>query len=150
MPAARSARRVAAHWHWVVDALAGDEASTSPSSAALVGASPEPLGSRSYACRRSPPSPARARSRRGRTILRVDATRSCEELLLELLGQVGSSGSLEKAMFPPFIKDIQKFIHTKSPALLETSFELLKEVNPELTRMAPPSPMEQGWQEQWQ
>lgn len=127
------ARRLAAHWHWVVDALAGDEAldfslikgnavseedplrtpfvSTlsviSPRvsyrcSAALVGASPEPLAGapeatrerlalrclREVAAQGEAPSAAAAAAAGGRTMLRVDAARSCEELLLELLGQV--------------------------------------------------------------
>ncbi|XP_040248992.1 uncharacterized protein [Aegilops tauschii subsp. strangulata] len=127
-------------------------------SAALVGASPEPLAGapeatrerlalrclREVAAQGEAPSAAAAAAAGGRTMLRVDAARSCEELLLELLGQVGSSGSLEKDTVSPFINDIQKFICTKTPVLPETSFELLREVNPEIASMVPPSPVEQG------
>uniref|UniRef100_A0A453Q0E0 Myb-like domain-containing protein n=1 Tax=Aegilops tauschii subsp. strangulata TaxID=200361 RepID=A0A453Q0E0_AEGTS len=152
------ARRLAAHWHWVVDALAGDEALDFSLIKALVGASPEPLAGapeatrerlalrclREVAAQGEAPSAAAAAAAGGRTMLRVDAARSCEELLLELLGQVGSSGSLEKDTVSPFINDIQKFICTKTPVLPETSFELLREVNPEIASMVPPSPVEQG------
>ncbi|KAF7091939.1 hypothetical protein CFC21_094478 [Triticum aestivum] len=152
------ARRLAAHWHWVVGALAGDEALDFSLIKALVGASPEPLAGapeatrerlalrclREVAAQGEAPSAAAAAAAGGRTMLRVDAARSCEELLLELLGQVGSSGSLEKDTVSPFINDIQKFICTKTPVLPETSFELLREVNPEIASMVPPSPVEQG------
>ncbi|KAM3223826.1 hypothetical protein ACQJBY_057293 [Aegilops geniculata] len=159
-PPTASGRRLAAHWHWVVDALAGDEALDFSLIKALVGALPEPLAGAPEATRErvalrclqevvsvsaQGEAPAAAAASAGaRTMLRVDATRSCEELLLELLGQVGSSGSLEKDTVSPFINDIQKFICTKTPVLPETSFELLREVNPEIASMVPPSPVEQG------
>uniref|UniRef100_J3N8D6 Myb-like domain-containing protein n=2 Tax=Oryza brachyantha TaxID=4533 RepID=J3N8D6_ORYBR len=47
-------------------------------------------------------------------------------------------------MLPPFSQDIQKFICIKRPTLAETSFELLKEVYPEITLVVPPSPAEQN------
>lgn len=77
-------------------------------------------------------------------MLRFDASRSCEDLLIELIGEVGSSGSLEKDMLSPFSQDIQKFICIKKLALPETSLELLREVNPEITSMIPPSPVGQN------
>ncbi|KAF0896616.1 hypothetical protein E2562_026317 [Oryza meyeriana var. granulata] len=81
-------------------------------------------------------------------MLRVDASRSCEDLLLELIREVGSSGSLEKGMLPLFSQDIQKFICIKRPTLPETSFELLKEVYPKITPVVPPSPVEQNGNDQ--
>ena len=39
--------------------------------------------------------------------------------------QVGSPGSLEKDMLPPFSEDIQKFLYIKIPTLKKTSVELV-------------------------
>ncbi|XP_044977890.1 uncharacterized protein LOC123445039 [Hordeum vulgare subsp. vulgare] len=147
---------------WAADALAGDEALDFSFVKALVGVLPESLAGAPEAtrdrvalrCLREVVSlaapgegevaatPAVAEVESG--TLRVDASRSCEELLIELLGQVGSSGSLEKDMLPPFSKDIQKFICIKTPALPETSFELLREVNPDIACMVAPPPVEKG------
>ncbi|CAN6203228.1 unnamed protein product [Urochloa humidicola] len=77
-------------------------------------------------------------------VLRVDDARSCEDLLLQLIGEVGSSGNLEKDLLPPFSQEIQNIIRIKKPALPETSFELLREVDPEITSMALPSQLEQN------
>ncbi|VAH82667.1 unnamed protein product [Triticum turgidum subsp. durum] len=159
MPAPFSACRFAACW--VVDALAGDEALDFSLIKALVGVLPESLAGApeetrervalrclqevvSLAAPGEGEGEAAAAAVAGGGTLRVDATRPCEELLTELLGQVGSSGSLEKDMLPPFSKDIQKFICIKTPALQETSLELLREVKPDITCMVPPPPVEKG------
>lgn len=80
----------------------------------------------------------------GEKMLRVNATRSCEEVLLDLIGQVGSPGSFEKDMLPPLSEDIKKIICIKMPTLPETSFELLREVSAEITSMVPLFPMEKS------
>ncbi|XP_040260471.1 uncharacterized protein [Aegilops tauschii subsp. strangulata] len=149
---------------WVADALAGDEALDFSLIKALVGVLPESLAGAPEETRErvalrclqevvSLAAPgegegegeaAAAAVAGGGGTLRVDATRSCEELLTELLGQVACSGSLEKDMLPPFSKDIQKFICIKTPALPETSFELLREVNTDIACMVPPPPVEKG------
>ncbi|KAF7025002.1 hypothetical protein CFC21_037256 [Triticum aestivum] len=163
MPTPFSACRFAAHW--VADALAGDEALDFSLIKALVGVLPESLAGAPEETRErvalrclqevvslagpgegdgEGEAAAAAAGVAGGGTLRVDATRSCEELLIELLGQVGTSGSLEKDMLLPFSKDIQKFICIKTPALPETSFELLREVNTDITCMVPPPPVEKG------
>jgi len=58
-------------------------------------------------------------------MLRVDAARSCEDLLIELTGQVGSSISFEKDRILPFRQDIKDFICIKKPTLPGTSLELV-------------------------
>ncbi|KQJ99603.1 uncharacterized protein LOC100830030 isoform X1 [Brachypodium distachyon] len=156
-PPSASASRFAAHW--VADALAGDEALDFSVIKALVGVSPESLAGApevtrervSLRCLQEVVSVATEGEGEGevavavaRRILRVDDTRSCEELLLELIGQVGSSGSLENGMLAPFSQDIQKFICIKIPALPKTSFELLREVDPEILSMVPPFPVQQN------
>ncbi|KAG0523086.1 hypothetical protein BDA96_07G093800 [Sorghum bicolor] len=75
-------------------------------------------------------------------ILRVDAVRSCEDLLVELTEQVGSSGIRDIIM--PFRQDIQNFICIKKPTLPESSLELLREVDPEIQSMAASSSVEQN------
>uniref|UniRef100_A0ACD5V2D7 Uncharacterized protein n=1 Tax=Avena sativa TaxID=4498 RepID=A0ACD5V2D7_AVESA len=144
--------------HWVADALVGDETLDFSVVRALVGASPESL-----AC-----APEDTRERvalrclqelvavsaegevaagvavAGGEMLRVDATRSCKEVLLDLIGQVCSPGSLAKDMLQCFSEDIQKFICMKIPTLPVTSFELLREVNPDITSIVPPSPVEKS------
>ncbi|KAL6880673.1 hypothetical protein ACP4OV_012238 [Aristida adscensionis] len=122
-------------------------------SAALVGASPECLTGAPGATRErvalrclqevasvategDPAAAARA--------LRVDAARSCEDVLLELIAEAGSSGILEKDMLPPFSRDIQNMICIKKTTLPESSFELLKEVDPEIASVASPSQLEQN------
>jgi len=58
-------------------------------------------------------------------MLRVDAARSCEDLLIELTGQVGSSISFERDRILPFRQAIQDFICIKKPTLPVTSLELV-------------------------
>ncbi|KAM0825778.1 hypothetical protein ACQ4PT_069316 [Festuca glaucescens] len=145
-PPSASAARFAAHW--VVDALAGDETLDFSVIKALVGVWPESLAGAPEATRervalRCLQEAAEGAALAGGERLRVDATRSCEEFLLELIGQVGSSESLEMDMLPLF-SDIQKFIRIKIPTLPETCFELLREVNPEITSMVAPSPVEKS------
>ncbi|KAG2658682.1 hypothetical protein PVAP13_1KG293600 [Panicum virgatum] len=76
-------------------------------------------------------------------MLRVDAARSCEDLLIELTGQVGSSISFEKDRILPFRQDIKDFICIKKPTLPGTSLELLREVDPEIQSVVAPSPVDQ-------
>ncbi|KAM0833859.1 hypothetical protein ACQ4PT_064005 [Festuca glaucescens] len=145
-PPSASAARFAAHW--VVDALTGDETLHFSVIKELVGVWPESLAGAPEATRervalRCLQEVAEGAALAGGERLRVDATRSCEEFLVELIGQVGSSESLEMDMLPPF-SDIQKFIRIKIPTLPETSFELLREVNPEITSMVAPSPVEKS------
>ncbi|KAG8058939.1 hypothetical protein GUJ93_ZPchr0002g25554 [Zizania palustris] len=63
-------------------------------------------------------------------MLKVDASRSCEDFVRQLVGEVGRSGSLEKGMLLPFSQDIQNFICIKGPTLPKTSLGLLSEVYP--------------------
>ncbi|KAK1663452.1 hypothetical protein QYE76_051611 [Lolium multiflorum] len=145
-PPSASAARFAAHW--VVDALAGDETLHFSAIEELVGAWPESLAGAPEATRervalRCLQEAVEGAALAGGERLRVDATRSCEEFLIELIGQVGSSESLEMDMLPHF-SDIQKFIRIKIPTLLETCFDLLREVNPEITSMVAPSPVEKS------
>ncbi|OEL23893.1 hypothetical protein BAE44_0015088, partial [Dichanthelium oligosanthes] len=152
LPASDTATRFAAHW--VADALAGDEALEFSVLKALVGASSESLAGAPEATRErvalrcleevaavvaaGADAPATAK------VLRVDDARSCEDLLLQLIGEVGSSGNLEKDLLLPFSQDIQNIVRIKKPTLPETSFELLREVDPEIMSMTPPSQLEQN------
>ncbi|TKW39352.1 hypothetical protein SEVIR_1G173600v4 [Setaria viridis] len=77
-------------------------------------------------------------------MLRVDAARSSEDLLVELTGKVGSSISFDKDKILPFRQDIQNFICIKKPTLPETSLELLREVDPEIQSVAAPSLVDQN------
>ncbi|TVT99520.1 hypothetical protein EJB05_55107, partial [Eragrostis curvula] len=149
--ATATATRVAALW--VVDALAGDEALDFSVLKALVGASPECLAGAPEATRErvalrclqevaSLASKGDAAATAG--VLRFEAARSCEDVLLELVGEAGSSGTLDKDMLPPFSQDIQNIICMKKPTLPETSFELLKEVDPEIASVVSPSQLEQN------
>ncbi|XP_062187167.1 uncharacterized protein LOC133890689 [Phragmites australis] len=149
--ASATATRFAAHW--VADALASDEALHFSAIKALVGASPDCLAGAPEAARErvalrclqevaSVAAGGDAAATAG--VLRVDAARSCEDLLLELIGEVGSSGTFEKDMLQPFSQDIKNIICIKKPTLPETSFELLKEVDPEIAAVAPPSQLEQN------
>ncbi|GJN10058.1 hypothetical protein PR202_ga28117 [Eleusine coracana subsp. coracana] len=150
-PPSASATRIATHW--VVDALAGDEAVDFSVIKALVAASPECLAGAPEATRErvalrclqevasvasGDDVPATA------GMLRVEATRSCEDLLLEVIGEVGSLGTLDKDMLPCFSQDIQNIICMKKPTLPETSFELLKEVDSEIASILPSSQLEQN------
>ncbi|KAL5207164.1 hypothetical protein ABZP36_031599 [Zizania latifolia] len=78
----------------------------------------------------APPPPEEAAPAAAAGMLKVDASRSCEDFLRQLVGEVGRSGSLEKGMLLPFSQDIQKFICIKGPTLPKTSFDLLGEVYP--------------------
>ncbi|KAL6647295.1 hypothetical protein ACP70R_014732 [Stipagrostis hirtigluma subsp. patula] len=147
--ASATATRFAAHW--VVDALAGDEDLDFSVIKALVGASPECLAGAPGATRERVAlrclQEAASLAAEGDVaatagVLRVDAARSCEDLLLELIGEVGSSGNLKKDMLPHFSQDIQNMICIKKPTLPETSFELLKEVDPEIAYLFSPSHLE--------
>ncbi|XP_062189809.1 uncharacterized protein LOC133892851 isoform X2 [Phragmites australis] len=155
--ASATATRFAAHW--VADALAGDEALDFSVLKALVGASPECLAGAPEATRErvalrclqevaSAAAASEGDAAATAGVLRLDAARSCEDLLLELIGEVlatvRSSGNLEKDMLPPFSQDIKNIICIKKPTLPETSFELLKEVDPEITSMGPSSQLEQN------
>ncbi|TVU33972.1 hypothetical protein EJB05_15791, partial [Eragrostis curvula] len=150
--ASATATRVAAHW--VVDALAGDETLDFSVLKALVGASPEclmgaPEATRervAFRCLQEAASVAGAGTGAAATagVLRVEAARSCEDFLLKLIGEVGSSGTLEKDMLPPFSQDIKNVICMKKSTLPETLLELLKEVDPEITSMVSPSRLEQN------
>ncbi|CAL5058066.1 unnamed protein product [Urochloa decumbens] len=158
MPApSAAAERLAAHW--VADALAADETIDFSVIKALVGVSSDFLVGAPDAVRERvalrclqelvafavaddggaatvAPEPSRT--------LRVDAARSCEDLLAELTGQVGSSISFDKDKILPFRQDIQNFIRIKKPTLSETSLELLREVDPEIQSVAAPSPVDQN------
>ncbi|KAG0535623.1 hypothetical protein BDA96_04G381500 [Sorghum bicolor] len=156
MPSPSSAECLAALW--VADTLAAGQAFDFAVIKALVGASPEhfigaPDSSRERVALRCleehatfadadeggaavAPPPSK--------ILRVDAVRSCEDLLAELTGQVGSSGILDKDIILPFRQDIQNFICIKKPTLPESSLELLGEVDPEIQSKAAPSSVEQN------
>uniref|UniRef100_A0ACD5U823 Uncharacterized protein n=1 Tax=Avena sativa TaxID=4498 RepID=A0ACD5U823_AVESA len=147
--ATATASRFAAHW--VADALAADDALDFSSVMALLDASPAPRspcrsGWLSGACRNSlTPPPGMGPWRRGRRQgCRFDITRSCEDLLHQIIGEVRASGSLRKDMLPAFSQDIQNIIYIKKPRLLETCFELLREVDREIACMALPSPVEQN------
>ncbi|CAL5066736.1 unnamed protein product [Urochloa decumbens] len=151
-PASATATRFAAHW--VADALAGDEALEFSILKAFVGASSESLAGAPETTRErvavrcleevSAVIAAGGDAAATSKVLRVDDARSCEDLLLQLIGEVGSSGNLEKDLLPPFSQEIQNIIRIKKPALPETSFELLREVDPEITSMALPSQLEQN------
>ncbi|CAM0880563.1 unnamed protein product [Alopecurus aequalis] len=153
-PPSASAARFADHW--VANALAGrlvagDETLDFSVIKELVGVSPESFASAPEATRETVAlrclkevvavSAEGEAAVAGGEMLRVDATRSYGELLLELIEQVGSPGSLEKDMLPPLSENVQNFICTKIPTLPEASFELLREVCPEITYMVPPSPL---------
>nr|CAB3449859.1 unnamed protein product [Digitaria exilis] len=158
MPAASAAaERLAAHW--VADALAADETIDFSVIKALVGVSSEylvgaPDATRervalrclqelaTYAVAEEDGEAAAAAEQSG--MLRVDAARSCEEVLVELTGKVGSSRSFDKDKILPFRQDIQNFISIKKPTLPETSLELLREVDPEIQSVASPSPVDQN------
>ncbi|KAL6634449.1 hypothetical protein ACP70R_027120 [Stipagrostis hirtigluma subsp. patula] len=128
-PPSASAARLAAHW--VADALAADEVIDFSAVKALLGVSPEflvgaPESARERVALRSLQELVSvAASAEGDTalappaagMLRFDAARSCESVLLDLVGEVGSSKSLDK--------------------------ELLREVDPEIPSIASSSPVEQ-------
>uniref|UniRef100_A0A0E0R4J8 Myb-like domain-containing protein n=1 Tax=Oryza rufipogon TaxID=4529 RepID=A0A0E0R4J8_ORYRU len=154
----RSASRYAAYW--AADALAGDDALDFSLTKALVGVSPDSLTGAPEAVRErvalrclqevvslASDGDCEATPTAG-GVLSVDASRSCEDSLLQLIREIGSSGSLEKVMLLPFSQDVQKFICIKRPALPETSFELLREVYPEITPVVLPSPVEQNGNDQ--
>ncbi|XP_051206880.1 uncharacterized protein [Lolium perenne] len=153
--ASETASRFAAHW--VADALAADDALDFSSLMALLDATPESLTgapasvSERVALRCLQELSAAASTGDGPTasrapagVLRVDITRSCEDLLLQIIGKVGTSGNLRKDMLPDFSQDIQNIICIKKPRLPETCFELLREVDPEIACTALPSPLEQN------
>ncbi|CAN6278654.1 unnamed protein product [Urochloa humidicola] len=158
MPApSAAAERLAAHW--VADALAADETIDFSVIKALVGVSSDFLVGAPDAVRErvalrclqelaafdvADEGGAAAADAAPSGMLRVDAARSCEELLVELTGQVGSSISFDKDKILPFRQDIQKFICIKKPTLSETSLELLREVDPEIQSVASPSPVDQN------
>uniref|UniRef100_A0A0E0MFG4 Myb-like domain-containing protein n=1 Tax=Oryza punctata TaxID=4537 RepID=A0A0E0MFG4_ORYPU len=151
---------------WAADALAGDDALEFSVTKAVVGVSPDSIRPAPEAVRERVAlrclqevvslasdgdaiATTTAMAAPGVGMLGVeDASRSCEDLLLRLIREVGSSGSLEKDMLPPFRQDIQKFICIKRPTLPETSFELLRKVYPEITPVVPPSPVEQNGNDQ--
>ncbi|XP_047064636.1 uncharacterized protein LOC124672457 [Lolium rigidum] len=153
--ASETASRFAAHW--VADALAADDALDFSSLMALLDATPESLAGApasvservAFRCLQelsaatsTGDGPTASRAPAG--VLRVDITRSCEDLLLQIIGKVGTSGSFRKDMLPDFSQDIQNIICIKKPRLPETCFELLREVDPEIACMALPSPLEQN------
>ncbi|KAF8686738.1 hypothetical protein HU200_043576 [Digitaria exilis] len=158
MPAASAAaERLAAHW--VADALAADETIDFSVIKALVGVSSEylvgaPDATRervalrclqelaTYAVAEEDGEAAAAAEQSG--MLKVDAARSCEEVLVELTGKVGSSRSFDQDKILPFRQDIQNFISIKKPTLPEMSLELLREVDPEIQSVASPSPVDQN------
>ncbi|RLM78938.1 uncharacterized protein C2845_PM12G15370 [Panicum miliaceum] len=157
MPApSAAAERLAAQW--VADALAADETIDFSVIKALVGDSSEffvgaPDAARERVALRclqelaafavsDEDGVAAAAAPSG--TLRVDAARSCEDLLIELTGQVGSSISFEKDRILPFRQDIQDFICIKKPTLPGTSLELLREVDPEIQSVVAPSPVDQN------
>ncbi|KAM0885245.1 hypothetical protein ACQ4PT_030456 [Festuca glaucescens] len=153
--ASETASRFAAHW--VADALAADDALDFSSLMALLDATPESLAgapasvSERVALRCLQELSAAASTGDGPTasrapagVLRVDITRSCEDLLLQIIGKVGTSGSLRKDVLPAFSQDIQNIICIKKPRLPETCFQLLREVDREIACMALPSPLEQN------
>ncbi|CAN6197107.1 unnamed protein product [Urochloa humidicola] len=152
LPASATATRFAAHW--VADALAGDETLEFSVLKALVGASSESLVGAPEATRErvalrcleemSTVIAAGGDAAATAKVLRADGARSCEDLLLQLIGEVGRSGNLEKDLLPPFSQEIQNIIRIKKPALPETSFELLREVDPEITSMALPSQLKKN------
>jgi hypothetical protein len=140
--ASATASRFAAFW--AADALAGDDALDFAVTKAMVGVSPDSVRAAPEAvrervalrCLQEVVSLASSDGERGATASAIaapgegmlgveDASRTCEDLLLQLIREVGSSGSLEKDMLPPFRQDIQKFICIKRPTLPETSFELV-------------------------
>uniref|UniRef100_A0A0E0MCS2 Myb-like domain-containing protein n=1 Tax=Oryza punctata TaxID=4537 RepID=A0A0E0MCS2_ORYPU len=146
--------------YWAADALAGDDAVDFSLTKALVGVSPDSLTGAPQAVRErvalrclqevvSLASDGDCEAEATAAgMLSVDASRSCEDSLLQLIREVGSSGSLEKVMLLPFSQDVQKFICIKRPTLPETSFELLREVYPEITPVVLPSPVEQNGNDQ--
>ncbi|TKW30849.1 hypothetical protein SEVIR_2G064800v4 [Setaria viridis] len=152
LPASATATRFASQW--VADALAGDEALDFSVLKALVGASSESLAGAPEATRErvalrcleevSDVIAAGGDAAATAKVLRADGARTCEDLLLQLIGEVGSSGNLEKDLLVPFSQEIQNIIRIKKPTLPETSFELLKEVDPEIMSMAPPSQLKQN------
>ncbi|PAN09873.1 hypothetical protein PAHAL_2G055400 [Panicum hallii] len=152
LSASATATRFAAHW--VADALAGDETLEFSVLKALVGASPESLSGAPEATRKrvaircleevSAVIAAGGDAAATEKVLRVDDARSCEDLLLQLIGEVRNSGNLEKDLLPPFSQDIQNIIRIKKPTLPQTSFELLREVDPDIKSMAPSSQLEQN------
>ncbi|CAN6222500.1 unnamed protein product [Urochloa humidicola] len=156
LPASASASATATRFaaHWVIDVLAGDETLEFSVLKALVGASSESLAGAPEATRErvalrcleevSAVIAAGGDAAATAKVLRADGARSCEDLLLQLIGEVGSSGNLEKDLLPPFSQEIQNIIRIKKPALPETSFELLREVDPKITSMALPSQLEQN------
>uniref|UniRef100_A0A0E0BJ36 Zinc finger PHD-type domain-containing protein n=1 Tax=Oryza glumipatula TaxID=40148 RepID=A0A0E0BJ36_9ORYZ len=163
--ASATASRFAAFW--AADALAGDDALDFAVTKSMVGVSPDSVRAAPEAvrervalrCLQEVVSLASSDGERGATASAIaapgegmlgveDASRTCEDLLLQLIREVGSSGSLEKDMLPPFRQDIQKFICIKRPTLPETSFKLLRKVYPEITPVVPPSPVEQNGNDQ--
>ncbi|PUZ68724.1 hypothetical protein GQ55_2G051700 [Panicum hallii var. hallii] len=152
LSASATATRFAAHW--VADALAGDETLEFSVLKALVGASPESLSGAPEATRKrvaircleevSAVIAAGGDAAATEKVLRVDDARSCEDFLLQLIGEVRNSGNLEKDLLPPFSQDIQNIIRIKKPTLPQTSFELLREVDPDIKSMAPSSQLEQN------
>uniref|UniRef100_A0A0D9XVK5 Myb-like domain-containing protein n=1 Tax=Leersia perrieri TaxID=77586 RepID=A0A0D9XVK5_9ORYZ len=139
--------------YWVADALAADDSLHFSLTKDGVGASPDSLTGAPEAVRERVAlralqelvvSGGGGAAAEGTRMLGVDSSRSCEDLLLGLVRQVGSSGSLEKNMILPFSPDIQKFIGIKRCTLPETSFELLKKVYPEIAPVVLPTPMKQN------
>ncbi|CAN6244446.1 unnamed protein product [Urochloa humidicola] len=156
-PPSAAAERLAAHW--VADALAADETIDFSVIKALVGVSSDYLVGAPDAVRErvalrclqelaafaaADEGGAAAADAAPSGTLRLDAARSCEELLAELTGQVGSSVSFDKDKILPFRQDIQNFIDIKKPTLSETCLELLREVDPDVQSVAAPSPVDQN------
>ncbi|WVZ62183.1 hypothetical protein U9M48_011957 [Paspalum notatum var. saurae] len=139
---------------WVTDAIAGDEALEFSVFKELVGGSSKSLAGAPEAtrervalrCLQEVSSIAAAGDAAAATpgVLRVDEARSCEDFLLQLIGEVGSSGNLEKDLLPPFSQDIQEIIRTKKLTSPEISLQLLREVDPGIKSIAPPSELEQN------
>uniref|UniRef100_A0A0D9VGC0 Zinc finger PHD-type domain-containing protein n=1 Tax=Leersia perrieri TaxID=77586 RepID=A0A0D9VGC0_9ORYZ len=141
--------------YWVADALAGDEVLDFSVTKALVARKPDSLTGAPAAVREhvalrclqevvSIASEGEGEAAAAPGMLGVDASRSCEDVLLQLIGEVGRPGSLEKGILPHFNQDIQKFICVKGPTLPVTSFELLRDVHLENTRLSSLSMMEQN------
>ncbi|CAO2045912.1 unnamed protein product [Urochloa humidicola] len=154
-PPSTAAERLAAHW--VADALAADETIDFSVIKALVGVSSEYLVGAPDSVRErvalrclqelavsDEGGAAAAADAAPSGMLRVDAARSCEELLAELTGQVGSSVNFDKDKILPFRQDIQNFIDIKKPTLSETCLELLREVDPDVQSVAAPSLVDQN------
>eukprot|EP00267_Zea_mays_P021311 XP_008645113.2 uncharacterized protein LOC103626481 isoform X1 [Zea mays] len=144
--------------HWIADALADDESFDFSVLQDLVRASSKPLAGAPEAtrervalrCLQEASSVIAAGGDAAATagVLRVDGARSCEDVLLRLIREVGSSRELEKDLLPPFSQDIQETICTKKSTLPETSFQLLKGLEPWITSMTPQSQMEHNDTEQ--